>query len=329
MDDSRVTGRVSASVNAAMCRYIAGIASKKSKEYYAWGLSYFLHYLESQGMDPRTVDLVKFRSVLYEGKIVAYQHCPPELIAGSTTYLSPKGEEFKRRMVEIARTFLRHVSPPSGPDLSLCLPVIRRRGVPSSPRFTADEVSRLVAAAMEGDPLEYVLMLLLLLGYRVQEVGRLRWDLIDLIEGRLYVFGRKRDQYMPMPKILVSAMGEIRGDHDGPLFPRYLLPTGYLRDTAWHHYVDRLVKRMCQTAGTRRGSAYWCRRSAARLLRLIGFTLPEIKLYLRHRRVRTTAGYVGLEPTPRDLEELRGALGTRASSRVMAATLSDVLKQLR
>ena len=255
--------RVDPTVNPSMRHHLDHIISFSTRQDHLWGLSYLLGYLQDQGLDPETVDLVRFRRMIFGGQVADCQPCPPELVAGYSSYLAERAPDIRIRLISIARSYLHDISSGKDFDLSLALPRLRGRRIPFKPRFSADEVRALLSVAKSAKPLTYLLIVLLLLGYRPQEIGRLRWDLIDEVGATMYVFGKTRDQSMPMPRILVDACRGVPGPHRGPVFPKYLLEDGKLRGPTWNRYINDTLKRLCGLAGIRLGSAYWCRRSAA------------------------------------------------------------------
>lgn len=311
---SRVLPRCDPLRNPSVAAYLATLPSAVTRQQHAYYIAYFLgHLREVHAMEPEDLQLGKYAEVVVHGRIVGYADIPYEWISGYARYLEERVLEHRGRLLSPLRAYLRHIAldGETHKDLSLLLGRSRSYADPQRPRYTPKQEGTLLltARAIGGDV--FLIVLLLILGFRPQEVGRLEWQDFDLDEHRVWVSGKRRDQPFPLPVAACRLLAEYRtqAGSQGPLFPRHLLPGRILRGQAWGTYLRRTLRRLQHAAGVTGGSPYWFRRTAAQTLHDRGQHPIEIQRYLRHRWFRTASNYV-LWRSPRAEEQLRQTLSS-------------------
>jgi integrase len=164
-------------------------------------------------------------------------------------------------------------------------------------------------------------------GLRNAEVRHCRWQDLDLVNGRVLVFGKGRDwHWLPLdPDVLAElrrCFREIGPDLDDHVFTveleqwvsndrRVRLRKDPKQPTS-SQALGRMVKRVCERAGVRSFSPHPLRHGFAnRFLRESGRDVVALQALMRHSRPDTTQGYTDEV----ELEELAKALGRAARGR--------------
>lgn len=167
--------------------------------------------------------------------------------------------------------------------------------------LSIDEALRLLDAASSSAFPERdvsLLLILLLLGLRPQEVAGLRRMDVDVPGRKLRIEERAKTTktFLPLTENLAEALDAYLRHPNSPstpLSPLYLDGRGKALSG---HTLNRFLSEMAERAGiTRRITAYMCRHSAATLYFLGGATLVDVRDQLRHKHLRTTRRYVHLQ----------------------------------
>lgn len=176
----------------------------------------------------------------------------------------------------------------------LTLPKVRR---PAPRAWTRAEVGRLLAA-VEGEPLEPLVWLGLLLGLRIGELLALDWDVVDLgrrlllvrasySAGRLGPTKGRREREVRLPERLWAIL--LRHHERQPLGTRWLFPSpqthgrprSYPSARAW-------LLRMVGRAGIRDLGSHALRHSAASAMLNSGVSAAEVARQLGHAHAGVT-----------------------------------------
>lgn len=154
----------------------------------------------------------------------------------------------------------------------------------------AKEAHKVLAAA-EGDPLEALAVLVLMMGLRQGEVRMLRWRDVDLGHARLAVVDSKTDagrRTIPLPPSVVSALRrhKIASKFKTPGDYVFASRTGTIRDGRnllrwWHGLTER--------AGVGRRRFHASRHTAATLMLNAGVPLEVVSSILGHAGLAITA----------------------------------------
>lgn len=180
-----------------------------------------------------------------------------------------------------------------------------RRGSPGRV-LDRGEVARLLAGCdrrrAAGRRDHAMLVLMVRLGLRANEVATLRLGDIDWRAGEILVSGKGgRYERLPLPVDVGQALADYcahgrprRGER--ALFLHARAPYGPISRTG----VGEIVRRACRRAGLRPVGAHALRHTAATAMRRRGAPLGEIAQVLRHRNHSTTTVYVNVAA-----EELR------------------------
>jgi site-specific recombinase XerD len=142
-----------------------------------------------------------------------------------------------------------------------------------------------------------VLLLLSRLGLRAGEAAAITLDDIDWRAGELLVRNRKgrRQERLPLPidvgEAIVSYVRRRPSVESRALFLRVIAPVGAID----RFVVAGIVLAACRRAGVPRIGAHRLRHTAATEMLRAGASLPEIGQVLRHRDVRSTAGYAKVD----------------------------------
>lgn len=147
-----------------------------------------------------------------------------------------------------------------------------------------------------------MLVLMVRLGLRANEVAALRVGDIDWRAGEILVFGKGGGyERLPLPVDVGRALADYcrhgrPAGSERTVFLHVRAPYAPLSRTG----VGEMVRRACRRAGLRPVGAHRLRHTAATAMRRGGAPLGEIAQVLRHRHHTTTAIYVNVEA-----EELR------------------------
>jgi site-specific recombinase XerD len=167
------------------------------------------------------------------------------------------------------------------------------------------DVDRLLAACDPSTPTgrrdRAILLLLVRLGLRAEDVRSLRFEQIDWTRGQIALAGKgRRTCRLPLPQevgdALLAWLEDGRPQVDDPhVFLRYAPPWRPFTESA---AISKIVRRSIGRAGLvdvpSRG-AHLLRHSAARALLEDGASLETIGTMLRHRSIETTATYVKVD----------------------------------
>jgi site-specific recombinase XerD len=199
-----------------------------------------------------------------------------------------------------------------GAGLLGAVPPIRQWKHASLPMpLSDDDLARLLATSAEHPATRYrdraVLMLLVGLGLRANEVVNLRLDDIDWIEGRLLIHAGKthRERSLPLSRDIGKAMVEYLkrerpASSERRLFLRAQPPLGPLQTSS---AITEIVKSLLKRAGICRphSGAHVLRHTAATKMLCAGAAFKEIADILGHQSLHSTAIYAKL-----DVESLAG-----------------------
>jgi integrase len=166
------------------------------------------------------------------------------------------------------------------------------------------DVERLIVSCdrstLDGARDRAIVLLLARLGLRSIEVARLELSDLDWRAGELLVRKGGREDRLPLPDDVGTALAEyltVRGRRE---FRRVFLtlraPTRPIRPDL----VGEVVRRACERAGVAEFTPHRLRHALASEMLAQGASLQEISQVLRHRHVSTTAIYAKV-----DLERLR------------------------
>jgi len=208
--------------------------------------------------------------------------------------------------VAALRAFLRfaHVEGLIGADLSAAaLAVTGRRGSLLPRGISPDDAEALLSACDPNSAVglrdRAVLLVLLRLGLRGGEVGRLLLDDVDWRAGKLLVRGKgRRDEQLPLPCDVGEAVAEYlqRGRPASArreVFVTAIAPVAPLKREA----VADLVRRACRRADVAEVGPHRLRHGLACAMVHAEVPLAEIGQVLRHRSPISTAIYARVDVT--------------------------------
>lgn len=222
---------------------------------------------------------------------------------------SRHGHSRAKSVVNAVRMFLRFLVAYGHcpPDLVAAVPRLAQWKLSALPRYiSANDVERLVAvchpATAPGSRDRAVILLLARLGLRAGDVRQLRLADIDWPQGRFRVMGKGRcETWLPLPQDVGDAILHylehfrpvIDDDH---VFLSVHAPLGPLRSSG---PISKLVRRAIQRAGIAAPSmgAHVLRHSAATEMLRQGVSLDVIGAVLRHRCIESTAHYAKVDVT--------------------------------
>lgn len=323
--------KVSPTSNPQMAAYLSSLVSASTVRDYANSLSVFLGYLVDIGFDA-AVDLGKATVVTYGEKVVRETDIDKNSLLSFLLYLKDLNLRLHKlsNTLSTVRAYLRflYLNGQTEQDLSVVLRVRLRDQYRPGDRYRPEEIRQLLAAARTGPPKHYLVLLLLAHSLRPQEIGRICWEDVNVSGQTLRIKGKTRNEDFPLSVESMVALETLRvdGDGKGALFPRYLLPTGELRERPWGSYVSRILRKVCERSGVRLGKPYWLRRAAAQTLADIKTPLADIKGFLRHSSEQTTVRYLSLSSV--QLERLRSIQEKRVSTQALAKASTVVWKAL-
>lgn len=202
------------------------------------------------------------------------------------------------------RAFLRYafVEGLMATDLRAAALAITGRRRADLPRGIEAGTAQLVLAACDReDPMgrrDYaVIITLLRLGLRANEVAQLSLDDIDWRAGRVTVTGKgRRLQWLPLPAEVGEAIVDYLRDgrptvSDRQVFLRALAPIGPLGRGG----VACILRRACTRAGVPRVGPHRLRHELASQMINSGVGLPGIAAVLRHQNLTSTAIYARVD----------------------------------
>jgi len=228
-----------------------------------------------------------------------------------TAILDRRGREGRgglKRTVTVLRSWLRYHAAMGwcDPGLVAAVPTIANWNGHHLPRgLRPADVDRLLAACDLTSPTgrrdRAILLLLVRLGLRAEDVRSLRFEQIDWARGRIMLTGKgRRESRLPLPQDVGDAMlawlEDGRPQVDDPhVFLRYTAPLRPLTESA---AISKIVRRAICRAGLKdvpSHGAHLLRHSAARALLEDGASLEAIGTLLRHRSIETTARYAKVD----------------------------------
>lgn len=191
-------------------------------------------------------------------------------------------------------------------DLSGAVPPVREWKQASLPiHLSDDELTRLIAISEELTPTMHrdhaILMLLVRLGLRANEVVNLRLDDIDWVEGRILIHAGKthRERSLPLFLDVGDALVEYLrrerpGSNERRLFLRTRPPLGPLKTSG---AITAIVKRLLKRAGVwrPRSGAHVLRHTVATRMLSARASFKEIADILGHQSLHSTAIYAKLD----------------------------------
>jgi integrase/recombinase XerD len=141
-----------------------------------------------------------------------------------------------------------------------------------------------------------ILMLLVRLGLRAEEVSAIQLDDIDWRAGEMLVRGKAgRRDLLPLPvdvgEALVDYLQQRPASSSRAVLLRALAPAGPVTRKTVHSVVSRA----CRRVGVTPVSAHQLRHTAATKMLRSGGSLAEIAQVLRHRQLKTTAIYARVD----------------------------------
>jgi len=164
-----------------------------------------------------------------------------------------------------------------------------------------EQVARLLASCDRrtavGSRDYAILVLLVRLGLRAQEVASLELEDIDWSGGEVVVRGKgRREERLPLPVDVGEALVDYLR-HGRPSSQCWRL---FVRAIAPHHEVTNravgdVVRSACVRAGLPEVGAHRLRHTAATEMLRAGVPLPEVGQVLRHRSLSTTAIYAKVD----------------------------------
>lgn len=225
-----------------------------------------------------------------------------------------KGRGALKCTVTVLRSWLRYHAAMGrcDPGLVAAVPTIANWKGHHLPRgLKPTDVERLLAACdlstATGRRDRAILLLLVRLGLRAEDVRSLRFDQIDWARGQIALVGKGRcESRLPLPQevgdALLAWLEDGRPQVDDPhVFLRYAPPwRPFTESAAISKIVARAIDR-AKLGNTPSRGAHLLRHSAARALLEDGASLETIATMLRHRSVETTANYAKV-----DIDALRG-----------------------
>lgn len=222
------------------------------------------------------------------------------VLAECAVYSVGAGQYF----VAALRAFLRfvHVEGLVGADLSAAaLTVTGRRGSLLPKGIGEDEAETLLGACDPGTTLglrdRAMLLVLLRLGLRAGEVGRMRLDDIDWRAGRLLVRGKgRRDEELPLPGDVGEAIADyLRGGRPDSVVREVFLTVIAPTRSMTREGVAWSVRRACRRAGVTEVGPHRLRHGLACAMVRAEVPLAEIGQVLRHRSPISTAIYARVD----------------------------------
>ena len=168
-----------------------------------------------------------------------------------------------------------------------------------------DQVEKIIASADPktsiGSRNRAIFLLLARLGFRADDVVRLRFSDLDWKEGMIRVSGKgRRETVLPLSQEVGDALAAYIKDHRPPaktdaVFVRSSAPyRGFTESTA----ISIMVARAMRSVGIKcpkRGAAHVLRHSVASSMLRGGVSLQEIAGVLRHRSLLTTEIYAKVD----------------------------------
>jgi integrase len=157
---------------------------------------------------------------------------------------------------------------------------------------TVAESERLIAALRPDDAVPYAIALYA--GLRRQEIQRLRWEDLDLVNHWLTVqrskseagAGRRVPLAEPLLQILLAS-AERHGSAPRARVARSSVMSGKLAERATAAWND---------GGLQRITLHECRHTFASMLMAAGYTVKEIMVFMGHADLQTVQRYIKLLP---------------------------------
>jgi integrase/recombinase XerD len=216
-----------------------------------------------------------------------------------------RGAAEARMLVLVVRSVLRylHLAGLITVPLEWAVPgvaAVRDRALPSpvEPEVVAALLSSCDRRRTVGRRDYAILLLLVRLGLRAGEVGRICLGDINWRVGEILIHGKGgREDILPLPPDVGEALADyLRSRPPGPkgcraLFLKVLAPVGPMSRST----VSAVVREACLRIGIERVCPHRLRHTAASRMLLAGASLEEIGQVLRHREHRTTAVYARVD----------------------------------
>ncbi len=211
---------------------------------------------------------------------------------------------YAKLKVTALRSFLRylHVQGEVSRDLSGALPPVagwRLVGLPKG--LTDDETNRLLEASdlrtRTGRRDYAVVLLMLRLGLRANEVASLTLDDVNWSQGQLMVRGKgKRQDLLPLSQDVGEAiMSYLRRGHPHCASRSLFLCARAPRKGLTSDAVAMIIRTRGAQCGIARLGSHRLRHTAATQMLRNGASLPEIGQVLRHQSMSTTAIYAKVD----------------------------------
>ncbi len=209
-----------------------------------------------------------------------------------------------RILVSALRSLLHylHLEGITARRLASVVPAVAGWRGSSLPRaLEPSQVSRLLASCNRRTAIgsrDYAIMLLLVrLGLRAQEVASLELEDLDWRAGEVVVRGKgRREERLPLP----VDVGEALVDYLRQSRPSSWCTRLFLRVRAPHRELTKegigdVVRWACVRAGLPKVGPHRLRHTAATAMLRAGVRLPEVSQVLRHRNLSTTAIYAKVD----------------------------------
>ena len=188
------------------------------------------------------------------------------------------------------------------PHIAACIPPVKSWRLTGVPRaLTAEQLQAVFAAVNSDSALDRrnraIVLLMVRLGLRANELAALRLDDINWRSGELTIFGKGAvESVLPLPPDVGEGLVDHLRHRPAKAIGRHV----FLRSRAPFqalstHGIAVAAASTMRRAGIPSGGAHLLRHTMATRLLNAGASLPEIGRLLRHRSINTTAIYAKLD----------------------------------
>lgn len=212
-----------------------------------------------------------------------------------------------------ASTFTRWLTIEGVITVDPCLEVTKPRRPRSVPRAQPEQVIVQVLEACDDERERAIVLLMVGLGLRRQEVAGLRWEHYDEQMAQMLVVATKGgdERFLPVPQLVADALRPLRVRSTGPVI-RSKVDGAHVQPA----YVGRLVSQAMARAGVKQApydgvSGHALRHTAASDVLDVSGDLRVVQQMLGHARLSSTAIYLRRASA----EQLRDAMEGRSYRR--------------